>query len=88
MKKYALHWVKNQMILWETTGSQDREVSYIKRNEKLTFENWVTINGQPVKVSELPVETREALGNRVRKEPLKALGFTVDDLIKEEVKVG
>jgi hypothetical protein len=38
----------------------------------------VTIDGQPVKVSDLPVKVQQALGNRVRREPLKALGFEVE----------
>jgi len=38
----------------------------------------VTIDGQPVKVSDLPAKVQQALGNRVRREPLKALGFEVE----------
>lgn len=48
-----------------------------KSNNEITFTNWVTINGIPVKVSELPVRFQQALGNRVRSEPFKALGFLV-----------
>lgn len=50
----------------------------IKRDEPLTWTNWVIIDGQPVRVSDLPTKTQEALGNRVRREPLLALGFEVE----------
>lgn len=49
-----------------------------KTDDKITHTNWVTIDGKPVRVSELPVRLQQALGNRVRSEPLKALGFIVE----------
>lgn len=51
--------------------------------QKITFTNWVTLDGQPVRVSDLPQKAQRALGNRVLKEPLRALGFVLDP-IKEE----
>lgn len=56
----------------------------IKRDEPLTWTNWVTIDGQPVKVSDLPLKTQQALGNRVRREPLLALGFVVEPVREME----
>lgn len=52
-------------------------------DENITFTNWVTVNGQPVRVSDLPGKMQRALGNRVLKEPLKTLGFVLEP-IKEE----
>ena len=54
----------------------------IKKNKDLTFENWVTVDGQPVKVSDLPENWKQALGNRLRREPLKALGYEVEVVSK------
>ncbi len=57
-----------------------KEVIKIKGDEPLTWTNWVTIDGQPVKVSDLPIKVQQALGNRVRREPLIALGFIVEPI--------
>lgn len=46
--------------------------------EKLTRTRWVTLNGSPVKVSELPDKYKQALGNRVRTEPIRRLGFEIE----------
>ena len=43
----------------------------------------MTIDGQPVKVSDLPEKTKQALGNRVRRVPLEALGFIVEPVEKD-----
>lgn len=50
----------------------------MKRDEPLTFTNWVTIDGQPVRVSDLPVKAQQALGNRVRRVPMEAVGFEME----------
>jgi hypothetical protein len=47
----------------------------IKKEEKITFTNWVTIDGKPVRVCDLPEKVQRALGNRVLTEPLRALGL-------------
>lgn len=64
-----------------------QEAVTIKRDEKLTFGNWVTIDGQPTKVLELPEKIQHALGNRARREPPKALGFIVEECV-EAAKTG
>ncbi|WP_312428366.1 hypothetical protein [Lacrimispora sp.] len=51
--------------------------------QKITFTNWVTVEGKPVRVCDLPGKVQRALGNRVLKEPLRALGFVLEP-IKEE----
>lgn len=46
--------------------------------QELTRTRWVTLNGIPVKVSELPDRYKQALGNRVRTEPIRKLGFEIE----------
>ena len=46
-----------------------------KKSNEISYTNWVTIDGSPIKVSDLPPSLQQALGNRVRKEPLVSLGF-------------
>lgn len=46
--------------------------------EELTRTRWVTLNGTPIKVSELPDRYKQALGNRVRTAPIKRLGFEIE----------
>lgn len=43
--------------------------------QELTRTRWVTLNGIPVKLSDLPDRYKQALGNRVRTEPIRSLGL-------------
>lgn len=46
--------------------------------QELTRTRWVTLNGTPVKVSELPDRYKQALGNRVRTAPIRRLGLEIE----------
>ena len=59
----------------------------IKRDEPLTWTNKVTLDGQEIPVSDLPPKWKVALGNRVRREPLKALGFEVEPVVASQTTV-
>ena len=46
--------------------------------QELTRTRWVTLNGISVKLSDLPDRYKQALGNRVRTEPIRRLGFEIE----------
>ena len=46
---------------------------------ELSKTRWVVLNGNMIKVSDLPDEYKQALGNRVRKEPIKSVGLVLSE---------
>jgi hypothetical protein len=54
-------------------------VSDKPKKKELTFRNWVKIGNEYVPLKDLPKEVQQDFGNFVRRRPMEALGYIVEE---------